>query len=273
MGTYNSSLTRVVPVSDALIDRDPSGRTRLLRLLQLGSRAVGRLDEVQTSDLLPDHPHWWGKKERRLAPPRSLMRWLVANACAPPSDILWGGKATREKRTRLVARDADVINEALHLLETSATFRKWYVLEGRSQPDAFLEADTALVVIEGKRTERKATTFTTWMPSRSQMLRHMDAAWDIRGGKPVFGMMIVKGPGGAEATAPSKHWVTQANDQVLIETLAASLPHREPREREQIAARFLGVTTWQRVSEFGLGWPPFQDTTNTTIRHTTGGRA
>ena len=53
------------------------------------------------------------------------------------------------------------------------------MLEGRSQPDACFETDAMLVVIEGKRTERKATAVTTWMRSRSQMLRHMDAALEI----------------------------------------------------------------------------------------------
>jgi hypothetical protein len=117
-----------------------------------------------------------------------------------------------------------------------------------------------LVVIEGKRTERKATAVTTWMRSRSQMLRHMDAAWDISGGKRVLGLMIVEGQGGADATTPNGHWLTQANDQLLAETLADSLPHRDPVERHQISDGFLGVTTWQRVcAAFGLSWPPCQD--------------
>jgi hypothetical protein len=117
------------------------------------------------------------------------------------------------------------------------------------------------MVIEGKRTEPKATTVTTWMPMRSQMLRHMDAAWDIRGGKRLLGLMIVEGHGDAEAVMPTDHWLTQANEQVLPSTLAASLPHRSVDERKQIADGFLGVTTWQRVcAEFGIGWPPCKDT-------------
>lgn len=259
MGTYNSSRTRVVPVFDALMDRDASGRTWLLPLLHLGSHSAGRLEGVTTAALFPAHPRWWGKNERRLDPPRPLLRWLVANACAPASAALWGGPATRTKRERLVARDPETINEALRLLETPATFRAWYVLEGRSQPDACLETDTLLVVIEGKRTERKATAVTTWMRARSQMLRHMDAAWEISGGKRVLGLMIVEGQGGADATTPNDHWLTQANDQVLERTLADSLPHRGAVERDQIAKGFLGVTTWQKVcADFGLSWPPCQ---------------
>ena len=159
MSTYDSSLTRV-PVFNALLDRDPSGDTWLLPLLQFGSRSPGRLDGLLTGRLLPGHPRWWGKNERRLEPPRSLLRWLVAHACAPASDDLWGSPATKAKRESLVARDAATIDEALRLLETAPTLRKWYVLEGRSQPDACLETDTILLVIEGKRTEHKATAVT-----------------------------------------------------------------------------------------------------------------
>lgn len=88
----------------------------------------------------------------------------------------------------------------------------------------------------------------------------MDAAWDVRDGKQVLGLMIVEGPGGADATVPSAHWLKQGDNQVLAETLNASLPHRSSSERDQIAGGFLGVTTWQRVcAEFGLTWPPFAD--------------
>jgi hypothetical protein len=261
MGIYDSSRTRVVPVFDALMDRDPSGRTWLVPLLHLGSRSVGRLEAVTPTALRAGHPRWWGKNERRLDPPKLLLRWLVGNACAPASDALWGGPATRAKRKRLVARDAVTIEQALHLLETSAASRRWYVLEGQSQPDACLETDALLVVIEGKRTEREATAVTTWMRSRSQMLRHMDAAWDISDGKRVFGLMIVEGHGGADAITPTDHWLTQANNQVLERTLTESLPHRSSAERSQLANGFLGVTTWQKVcAELGLSWPPCQAT-------------
>src|SRR5262245_12628626 len=117
MGMYDSSRTRVVPVFDALMDRDPGGCTWLLPMLRLGSRSTGRLDDIPTATLLPGHPRWWGKNERRLNPPNSLLRWLVANACAPASDVLWGSSATRAKRELHVKRDGDTISEALHLLE------------------------------------------------------------------------------------------------------------------------------------------------------------
>jgi hypothetical protein len=173
---------------------------------------------------------------------------------------LWGEGATREKREKLVARDAATIAEARRLLETRTQPGVWYVLEGKSAPDVYLETATATIVIEGKRTERTATSLTTWMPKRSQMLRHMDAAYEIRGHKRVLGLLIVEGDGGADAVTPSAHWANQANEQVLLQTLTDSLPHRSVEEGKEIAAGFLGVTTWQRVcAEFDVPWPPYND--------------
>jgi len=232
MGKYNSSLTRVVPVFDALLKKDPGGRQWLLPLLKLGSSSKGKLKGL--SDHLADnHVCWWGDKERRLLPPSSLLKWLVQNVTAPANDSLWGSPATREKRELLVAKDPDTIAEALILLEGPYK-SAWYVLEGRSQPDVFLEAKDFILAVEGKRTERTATTTTTWMPSRSQMLRHMDAAWEISCGKKVFGLMIVEGAE-PDAMIPSEHWLRESSKVVMAQTLEKSLPHRNPYEREQIA--------------------------------------
>ena len=102
------------------------------------------------------------------------------------------------------------------------------------------------------------------------MLRHMDAALEISRGKRVLGLMIVEGEGGAAATAPSDHWLREADNQLLETTVADSLPHRDPGQRNLIAEGFLGVTTWQRVcAAFELGWPPYKSSGDTSRRWTT----
>lgn len=256
VGRFDSSKTTVSPVFTALLARDPTGRTWLPQLLGLGSRAPRIEGLANDPGLLPaGHPRWWGRNERQLEPPRDLLRWLVRNAAEPDDARALGRATARNKRQRLVGRDPATVQEALHLLDGSLPRRAWYVLEGRSQPDACLETDRVLVVFEGKRTERKATTTTTWMPKRSQMVRHMDAAWEVRGQRRVLGLMIVEGvdPDGA----PAAHWLRDAEAQFSEDMLTSSLPHRRPEERAAIAAGFLGLTTWQRVChEFRLPWPP-----------------
>jgi hypothetical protein len=259
MGKYDSSRTRVVPVFDELTASATPSSPWLPPLLHLGSRST-QLVGFDPGPLLPNHGKFWGKTEKRLDAPKSLLSWLVQNASRPSSETLWGGPTTREKREKLVDRDPTTIAEALRLLNTRTQPGVWYVLEGRSSPDVFFETEFAIIVIEGKRTEYAATSVTTWMPNRSQMLRHMDAAHEIRGDKRVFGMMIVEGCGGADAVTASDHWVKQARKEILEPTLSDSLPHRSVEERQQIAAGFLGVTTWQRVcAEFSIPWPPYND--------------
>ena len=214
MGKFNSSLTRVVPVFNALMNGDSTGKSWLPVLLKLGSRSSGRVEGLVPGPLIPGHPRWWGREERRFDPPEGLLRWLVENLPTPESQHLWGVGETKEKRERLAARDPRTIGEALQLLEQGYKPRKWYVLEGQSQPDACLETERLILVIEGKRTERESTTTTTWMKRRSRILRHMDAARELPGNKKTLGLMIVEGPGGADAVTPSEYWQGEADAQV-----------------------------------------------------------
>ena len=126
------------------------------------------------------------------------------------------------------------------------------MLQGRTFPDVYLVTSDALVVIEGKRTESGATMRTAWMASRDQMLRHIDAAWEIRGSRAVYGFFVVEGPESGGVGVPGR-WVHTAVKTVSSDTIRSSLPHRSREEQEAIAACFLGATTWQAiVKHFGL---------------------
>lgn len=57
MGVNDSSRTRVVPVFNALMDRDPTGDTWISRLLRLGSRAARQLD-IPPGSLAAACPRW-----------------------------------------------------------------------------------------------------------------------------------------------------------------------------------------------------------------------
>ena len=130
----------------------------------------------------------------------------------------------------------------------------WYILEGPTYPDVFIETEGALVVIEGKRTERGPTTKTTWMKNRHQMLRHIDCAFEIRGRRSVYGFLLVEGNHESRGEIP-EHWLAAADDTLSTEAVNGSLPHRSREEQKQISDCFLGVTTWQIVCDhFGVGW-------------------
>ena len=246
MGKYNSSLTRVVPVFDELMRQDPTGGAWIHRLLELPRHGACKLTASRGLSLR-DGPegvsYGWGQHEVALLPPLSLLRWLVRNADNTDIDRLRGSRSTIEKRRALLHRDPIVMSEALELLNRRSKGRGWHILEGPSHPDAFLDTDEAVIVIEGKRTERGPTIGTTFMSGRHQMLRHMDCAWEIRGQREVYGFFIVEGP------EVSSDWATFTTETVSDAALSSSLPHRTVKDREFIKRGFLGVTTWQEVCD------------------------
>ncbi len=259
MGLQDSTVTRVEPIFDELLARDETGVSWLPRLLALPTRP-GAI--TPCTPALPLVRSGWGDAEIPLAPPRELLLWLVKNATLV--DALAHQKTsplTREKRDRLLKHDPDTIRDALtRLTGAQVSDRAWYVLEGCTWPDVYLETERALVVIEGKRTERAPTTYTTWMAIRHQMLRHLDCAWELRAGRDLFGFFIVEGVGGATGLAVPPSWQSAVADTVKADALTASLPHRREPERDAIARCFLGATTWQTVCrEFDIAWSELPD--------------
>ena len=245
MGEYDSSRTRVTPIFTRLLCDDPTGKSwipTLLGLPESGSRTPAIPPAAELAEA-----RWW-PSEKRLAPPPSLLRWLVRNVKAPRRESDWGTGETREKRTALVRHEPEAIEEALRRLSRprdEVAEKDWAVLEGPSQPDVFLATQDTVIVAEGKRTESGPTIGTTWFPERHQMLRHLDAAWEMRGGRRLFGFFIVEAlPGTIEVP---KDWVRFAAETNSTAVLDASLPHRTAEERQRIGESFLGVTTWQAV--------------------------
>jgi hypothetical protein len=258
MGKHDSSLTRVAPVFDNLLGQDPSAEGWLSSLLQLpaGGHAGARLVEPQ-----PPLRSWgWGQQEKALAPPVSLLSWLVRNISSTKAAAPDGDSETERSRQLLFAGDPVTVSEALSNLRPGQAPKKWYIFEGMSYPDVYLETDDTLVVIEGKRTEWAPTVKTSWMPKRHQMLRHIDCAWEIRGRRRVYGFFIVEGQGGADAVDVPERWREAVATTVSPTAIKDSLPHRGPEEQSAIAACFLGATTWQALCRrFNILWDSLPD--------------
>ena len=250
----DSSKTRVAPIMDQVSGTGADWLRRLLKLPQHGFEGAS-VDARLSLEVMVSA---WEPKEQPLQPPVGLLSWLIRNLEVRPKESDTSDAA--ERRRKLCDRNPDTIREALQLLRTTGGSRSWPILEGTTYPDVFIETRDAVVVIEGKRTESGPTTGTTWMPVRHQMLRHMDAAWEIRGARRVYGFFVVEAD--ADDGAVPESWIAAAADTVSEKTLRRSLPHRSAEETEGIANGFLGVTTWQAVcSEFGIDPGTLPDTT------------
>lgn len=248
MGNYDSSRTRVAPVFGRLQCVDPSGRFWLQKLLELANTRNLPRPQAGTNSLRV--AKWWPREATLPAPP-GLLRWLLENAEAPLSADAWGRRAeVKVNRRRIVDRDAATVAEALKNLQARRSpSGAWYVLEGPSQPDVYLATTDCIVVIEGKRSERGPTTSTAWMTVRHQMLRHLDAAWEHRQGRRLYGLFIVEAEDGSGSVEASFTWRQAVDTTISEDVLKGSLPHRSPEERSQIASALLGVTTWQALCD------------------------
>jgi hypothetical protein len=247
VGIYDSARTRIAPVFGRLQCLDPSGRLWLQGLLELGNSRKLATPRGGTAALRV--AKWWPRQARLAAPP-GLLRWLLENAEKPRTAAAWGRHPeVKENRRRVVDRDAATVTEALKRLdERRGSGRAWYVLEGPTQPDVYLDTEEAVIVIEGKRSEPGPTTSTAWMPVRHQMLRQLDAAWEVRQGRRIYGLFIVEADERTGSLVPPV-WREVADMTISEEVLRGSLPHRTPEERSEIASALLGVTTWQAVCE------------------------
>jgi hypothetical protein len=244
-GKYDSSKTRVKPVFDKLWTR---GRDWLPQLLALPTGGCADA-KVRSVDLtLIDG--FWEPREKCLNPPISLLSWLIRNV-----NLLASKPLDDEFRRRLAIGDPETIEHALHLLRTEGASRAWYVFEGPTCPDAYLVAQDALVVIEGKRSERSTTIDTTWLNGRHQIWRHLDAAWEIRGRRAVYGLLIVESDAASTDGSVPEVWRKAGQACLDPTSLVTSFPHRSAEEVVAISRCYLGVTTWRKVCEqFDIDW-------------------
>lgn len=256
MGKRDSSKTRVAPVFNQLYGDDPTGCSWIPRLIKLP--ISGNTVSIKPNSRFTIKECGWDNNEKKLKPPVALLSWLIRHPRKPVSGILSSDPTKAEKRRQWIEGSDKIITEGLSLLSHNSNGDDWYIFEGQTQPDVFIETDDLIIVIEGKRTEREPTTTTKWIRGRNQMLRHLDCAWEIHGGKQLFGFFIIEGNGLSVEVPPQ--WIAYAEATVNSATITSSLPHRGPEEQQGIASCFIGVTTWQRVcKEFGIDWANLPD--------------
>jgi hypothetical protein len=250
-GLHASSRTRVAPVFDLLQSRSDDWVRQLLMLNQ-GVQAA----PVDLAGLnLKFQKGYWGKSEHSLGPPVALLSWLIRN---PTPELL--AEDAPPERALLAKGDPNIVSKALHALRSSAAPKGWHLLEGPTVPDVLIETPDALIVIDGKRTEAGPTPDAPLPGGRPPIWRHIDAAWEIRGRRRVFGFCIVPGCEPDGGLPPLL--LDALHHTVSGAVLGASFPHRSLVERDAIVACMLGGTTWNAVCKaFGISMAPLPRTT------------
>lgn len=242
MGVKNSSLTRVQPVFD-FINQDVGMLNLLFSLFQ---------DKIKLNSKIIDCKY--GFTEASIKPPKELLIWCINNISklnAKEFSKLAGKTSDIDsKRYALYLGDNKIKKEALaELKKERLPQRDWYIFEGYTHPDIYIETEDSIYIGEAKRTEDKLTNSTKWIEERDQLIRHVDSVIDFN--KKVYSFFIFDNPALYSLTIYEEDEIYQK-----------SLPHRDSKTIKKIKNSYIGYTTWAKINELFDNKINFPDTIN-----------
>lgn len=241
VGKYNSSIYRVRPLME-VIKLDYNAFLKLLTLVKIPNLNF------------PQSYGYDGENcaEKQLKPSKRHLSALITYMATKNHTAT---SVNNEKRRALYFSNPDTPNsravtcqEALAALEEgyntlSASSRAWYVFEGFTSPDIFIEGDDYVIVCEGKWTEPHITVKTTNLSSddeyRNQMIRHIQGALNYTN-KKVYAFYIVDKGCGYEDELTAEEFAMQVDRETI------KIP---AHEKARIIDAFCGYTTWQDIQQ------------------------
>lgn len=276
MRKWDSSITRVRPLFQALIGRDPSGASWLPGLLRLATENrpyasglasnLGSLlpEVVQTIPYSDRVLSCYGRDEiqleacfeQSLPPPEGFLRWLIEN----PDQMTWPqdgkkkrrfGANTQEWREKLLGKSETEVSAAqqaarreLARCGAARSRRKWWAFEGYTSLDCCLETDRLVLAIEGKRTDVLSRSID-WYSHRNQLVRNLEVTQQAAQGKD-FALIVI-----------AEEEMEPATDAMF----EMGLPHLGQDNREGLRRHYLGCALWRDVCQAtGIPYNSLPDT-------------
>lgn len=285
MGLKNSSITRVRPVFQQLMQKDPTGGTWLADLLDLAPRKPKSPSEViitpglllkeisQTRPYSDRILQGYGVVqpiplescfEKSLPPPSEFLRWLILNL----GELIYPDDKRLEDLTgdrkalfcnvspEVRQTSTDAALEALNSQGAKGSFRQWWAFEGFTEVDCYLETNKLILLIEGKRTESLSAA-TLWYRKRNQIIRNLEVAAEIaEQERKEFAVLLI---------------AEDVIDFDLADKLMKGLPHMDDGARQKLGEHFLGCITWQSVCDrTGLDFQMLPNTSEEVARQLLG---
>lgn len=261
MGNQNSFETLVRPIFNELLDRPPTGNQWLGDLCALAIQTrngvafapsdVGRLVLSETPGT---HEARLGPVfERAVAPPSAFLEWLLRHPdrmqITDRKHFGASGASAQKWRRKLFATDArnrdQATAEGVKQLEEhgpEGSGEEWWAFEGFTHIDCCLVTETAVLFIDGKRTETVSPA-TRWFQARSQLWRNVEVAQQFAQGK-AFGVILAVEQDGKAALEEADA------------TLKESYPHLTDEQTSELSRHLLGFVTWSHLAqEFMLAAP------------------
>ena len=238
MGRYNSSIFRVRPLMEYL-ENNYNAFLAVLSLVGIDSLSAPinyRYDGVSCTEMQLK------PTKRHLLALISLMatkqHGKVSINGQNRSELFFGEPEVRQNAYEKAKAELEAKYDNL-----TARDRPWYMFEGYTNPDIFIEGDDYVIVCEGKWTEPHITTTTTYLCSageyRNQMIRHIQGALNYTN-KKVYAFYIVDAGCG---------YTEDLNKESFVRQLELETIQPEDIEKEKISNAFYGYTTWQAIQE------------------------
>ena len=236
MGKYNSSIYRVRPLMK-IVEADYQAFLKLLSLVgidALSTPGVFRYDGENCTEmqLKPTKTHL-----------KSLIDYLAEKTPFKGSikgqdrkNLFYGTLTERKQACQKAKSELENNYDKL-----TAADRPWYMFEGFTNPDIFIEGEDYVIICEGKWTEPHITTTTTYLSSkgeyRNQMIRHIQGALNYTN-KKVYAFYIVDANCGYTNELTKESFCNQLN----LETIPLG-----EIEKRAISESYFGYATWQDI--------------------------
>ena len=165
--------------------------------------------------------------------------------------VLKINSATYLKREKLFAGDKKILNEALNLISTNNPLPKsaWYIFEGYTHPDIYIETDDSIFICEAKRTERRYYNKNNWLNPRDQFIRHIDSL--LEQPKKIYSFYLLDKDEYLKGVYPQKMELYQSFDY-----FKSNLRHRKESDIKRAMESFIGFIFWDDIAEcFKINFP------------------
>lgn len=251
MGKRNSTLTRVKPLFD-LINSDTNKLNCVLELFDKNLR-------IEQNSLIEIR---YGKNEKKIPPPKTLLIWMH-NHLEELNKLYNNGinsvnSKTYLKRVQLFNGDTQIKEEAINQINTNLQLPKsaWYIFEGYTCPDIYIETTDCIFIGEAKRTEKDITTKTKWLNQRDQLIRHIDSLLDQD--KKIYSFYILEEKEYKKGIYKNSMELYSNEDY-----FKQNLRHRDNKSIERAFESFIGFVFWEDIAtSFNIC---FLDTINVKI--------
>lgn len=245
MGNKDSSKTRVVPLMHFL-GEDIGKINDFLSMFNFKNRHVQITDSIKRI-------HYGNKSdgepgEMAIPPATSLLIWYAEH---PEELDRTENKQNTKKQPSIntIKNREDFFNgnsekkkEAVEKLKKMKTYPSrlpWYIFEGKTYPDIYIETESAIFIGEAKRTEPHLTGTVKWYKKRDQLIRHVDSVIDSD--KTVYSFFILE----------HRNYENLEKHGKNFSYYEESLPHRQtyPDQIQKIMDTYIGCITWDDLQE------------------------